>query len=157
MKFAIYPGSFDPITKGHLDVIKRALKTFDKLIIAVGNNGEKERLFTPEERAEMIKEATKGLKVDVEIFEGLLVEYAKSIDCHTIVRSLRAVSDFDYEFQMVVMNKEMHPDIETVFLMTDKEYFYLNSTSVKEIAKKHGKIDNLVPECVAKKLKEKFS
>lgn len=155
-KIAIYPGSFDPITNGHLDIINRAVGIFDIIIVAVGDNGEKNRLFSKDERVNMIKKATEGLNVIVESFDGLLVDYAKKVKCKTIIRSLRAVSDFDYEFQMVVMNKHLSKDIETVFLMTDKEYFYLSSTTVREIAKKKGAIIGLVPDNVAVALKKKF-
>lgn len=156
MKTAIYPGSFDPITNGHVDIIKRALNLFEKLIIAVGDTSDKKPLFSKQVRIEMIKEATKGLNVEVDSFNGLLIDYAKTKSCKTIIRSLRAVSDFDYEFQMVVLNKKLHPELETVFLMTDKEYFYLNSTAVKEIALNKGNFECLVPKIVSKKLKEKF-
>jgi len=155
-KTAMYPGSFDPITFGHLDVIKRALKIFDKLIVAVGENTKKKHMFTAEERAEMVREATNGLPVEVEVFSGLIVDYAKSKKCSLIIRSLRAMSDFESEFQMAVMNRKLDEHIETVFLMTDKEFFYLNSSIVKEIAHHKGKVGCLVPKCVEEKIKEKL-
>lgn len=157
-KTAVYPGTFDPITNGHIDVIKRALKIYDKLIIAVDEKPRKELLFSTEERIDMIKYATKdiGDRVEVESFGTLLVDYAKTRGIKFIVRGLRAVSDFDREFQMAIANKEMGNDIETIFVMTDKDYFYLNSTLVKEVARYGGKISNFVPDYVEKKLREKF-
>jgi pantetheine-phosphate adenylyltransferase len=156
MKTAIYPGSFDPITNGHLDIIKRALKLFDRLIVAVGANMEKNPLFSVKEREELISESTKGLNVEIDSFDGLLVDYAKKKKITTIVRSLRALSDFEYEFQMAVVNRKLAPDMESVFLMTDKDYFFLNSSVVKQIAMHHGNVSCFVPKNVEKKLKEKF-
>ncbi len=155
MKLAIYPGTFDPVTYGHLDIIKRVLKIFDKLIVAVGENKDKNPFFSAEDRVSMIKGVTKGLNVEVESFDGLLVDYAKKKKCNTIIRSLRAVSDFEYEFQMNVLNKKLNPEIETLFFMTDKEYFYLSSSMVKELARKGGDVSRLVPEVVRKRLKGK--
>ncbi len=156
-KIAIYPGSFDPITYGHIDIIKRALKIFDKLIVAVGTHYKKEPLFSVKERIALIKEVTKNMPVEVDSFDGLLVDYVKKKDCKTIIRSLRAVSDFDYEFQMAVVNRKLCPELETVFLMTDKEYFFLNSTVVKEIAEHKGEISCLVPPPVEKALRRKLN
>ena len=156
MNVAIYPGSFDPITLGHLDIIKRALRVFDKLIIAVGENLEKDPLFSVKERKEMIDEETKNMNVEVDSFSGLLVDYAEKKQCFTLVRSLRAISDFEKEFQMSVTNRKLNEKIDTVFLMTDIEYFYLSSSVVKDVASKKGKISCLVPKNVDDKLKEKF-
>ncbi len=157
-KIAAYPGSFDPITNGHVDILKRALKIFDKVVVAVYNEPPKKKvLFSAEERVQMIKEATKGLNVETDVFSGLLVDYLKKKKINFVVRGLRALSDFDYEFQMAVVNKKLQPDIETIFIVTDKQYFYLNSTLVKELAYHNGSIEDMVPENVAKKLKEKFS
>ena len=153
---AIYPGSFDPVTNGHLDIIRRAAALFDTLVVAVGRAPDKKERFSVEERMEMIRACTAGMdNVEVDSFSGLLVEYARRKGCGVVVRSLRAVSDFEHEFQMVVLNKQMHADLETVFLMTDKDYFYLSSTAVKEIASKGGDVSGLVPEGVATKLKGK--
>jgi pantetheine-phosphate adenylyltransferase len=155
MKTAIYPGTFDPITNGHLDIIKRALKIFDKVIVAVGENKSKNPLFSAEERVAVIKEVTKGMNVGVESFDGLLVDFANKKRCNRIIRSLRAVSDFEYEFQMNVINRQLNPELETLYLMTDKEYFYLSSSMVKELAKKNADISGLVPKAVKNRLKEK--
>ncbi|KHO46055.1 MAG: pantetheine-phosphate adenylyltransferase [archaeon GW2011_AR3] len=154
---AIYAGSFDPITYGHIDIIRRALKLFDRLIIAVGENPNKKPLFSMQERTSMIQEATIGLNVSVESFSGLLVEFARKHGCNKLIRSLRAVSDFDFEFQMAIMNRELDGSIETVFLMTDKEFFYLSSGLAKDVARKQGKLEKLVPPNVEKKLKAKFN
>jgi pantetheine-phosphate adenylyltransferase len=153
MKIAIYPGSFDPITNGHLDVIKRAAVLFDKVVVAVIRNPAKKPRFTLAERVEMIKKALAGQKkVVVDSFDGLLVNYARKKKAKVIVRGLRAVSDFDYEFQMALTNRKMVPEIETLFFMTDYKYSYLSSSFVKEIARLGGKVSELVPAPVAKKL-----
>ena len=154
-RIAVYPGSFDPVTLGHLDVIKRSLKIFDKLIIAVLENDKKQPLFSAAERVEMIKEAVKGANVDVESFDGLLADFLKKKGVGIIIRGMRAMSDFDYEFQMAIANKKLG-DAETIFIVTDKEYFYLNSRLVKELARLGGSLDGFVTKGVEKKLKEKF-
>lgn len=153
MKIAIYPGTFDPVTNGHLDIINRSLKIFDKVIVAVTDNDSKNPYFSVRERIEMLSEVTKGLNVEVEGFDGLLVDYIKRKKSKVIIRALRAVSDFDYEFQMAVINKELSSEIETIFLMTNKEYFYLSSSIVKELAKSKADISKFVPKAVEKRLK----
>lgn len=158
MKIAVYPGSFDPITNGHLDVIRRARKIFDLVYIAVITNPEKDPLFSISKRIEMIQQALtlkKGLKV--ESFKGLLVDYARARGATSIIRGLRAVSDFDYEFQMAITNYKMCPQIETLFLMTDYKYSYLSSNFVKQIARLGGSISQFVPPNVEKKLKNLFA
>lgn len=156
MKIAIYPGSFDPVTNGHVDIIKRAAKLFTKVVVAVIGNPEKKSRFTLEQRVAMIKESLPHMShVVVESFDGLLVEYAKKKKAHTIIRGLRAVSDFDYEFQMALTNRKMAPDIETLFFMTDYKYSYLSSSFVKQIAHFGGDVSELVPAAVAKRLREK--
>ncbi|MBO5452552.1 MAG: pantetheine-phosphate adenylyltransferase [Clostridia bacterium] len=158
MRTAVYPGSFDPVTYGHLDVIKRSAAIFDKLIVAVSINAQKKPMFTLEERVEFIKEEVKGYNnVEVHLLDGLLVEYAKKGNASVIIKGLRAVSDFEYEFQMAQMNKKICPDIETLFMMTGQEYSYLSSSIVKEVARFGGKIDSLVPERVAKAVIEKVN
>ncbi len=157
MKIAVYPGTFDPITNGHIDVIKRALGVFDKIIIAVAEkSSRKETLFTMDERIAMIKEATKGMKVEVDGFSKLLVDYLKDKKIKVVIRGLRAVSDFDREFQMAVANNELYSDMETIFIMTDKKYFYLNSSLVRELARLGGSVNGLVPKNVEAALKKKF-
>ena len=155
MKRAVYPGSFDPITSGHLDIIERAICLFDEVYVAVISNPEKQKpYFSLDDRISMLKEATAGIKnVKIDSFDGLLVDYAKNIKASAIVRGLRAVSDFDYEFQMALTNRKMNPNIETVFLMTDYKYSYLSSSIVKQIAHLKGNITGLVPKNVAKRLK----
>jgi len=158
MKTAVYPGSFDPVTNGHIDVIKRALKIFDKIIVVVGDNPGKEPAFTTEERMEMLKESTKDLKnVEVDSFSGLLLDYVKNKGSNIIIRGLRAVSDFDFEFQRALMNRVVDNEIETVFIMTKEHYVYLNSSIIKEITMFGGKVNGLVPKIVEEKLKAKFS
>ncbi len=156
-KVAIYPGSFDPITNGHLSIIRRALEIFDKLIVAILINPRKKPLFSVEERIYMIKEATKDLKnIEVDTFEGLLVDYAVKKGAKAIIRGLRATSDFEYEFQMALMNRKLNSSIQSIFLMTDYKWLYVSSSIVKEVASFGGDVSGLVPEIVCKKLKEKF-
>jgi len=157
-KLAICPGSFDPITNGHIDIVQRGAKIFDEVVVVIFNNSSKSPLFTAEERAELIKEAVKHLpNVRVDISSGLLVEYAKKKKADAILRGLRAVSDFEYEMQITSMNKRLEPEIETLFMMTNTQYSYLSSSIVKEVARYNENIDDLVPEVVAKALNEKFS
>ncbi len=158
MKIAISPGSFDPITNGHLDLIERAIKIFDKIIVAVAKNPRKKTLFTLEERMYMLEESLKELDdIEIDAFEGLLVNFARSKDAHFIVRGLRVISDFEFEFQMALMNRKLAKDIETVFLMTSRRYSYLSSSMVKEVASLGGCISDLVPKVVESELKRKFS
>ena len=157
-KVAVYPGSFDPITNGHIDVVKRSLKFLDKIIIAVSTFPRKNFLFTVEERMNFIKEIFKNEKrVEVDSFDGLLVDYMKKKGINIIIRGLRAISDFEYEFQMALTNRKMNRDVDTVFLMPGEEFFYVSSTLVKEIAKLKGYISCFVPEVVEKALREKFN
>jgi pantetheine-phosphate adenylyltransferase len=154
---AIYPGTFDPITNGHLSIVNRALEIFDKLVIAILNNPQKGPLFTTNERIHMIKEALKGSpNLEVDTFDGLLVDYAMKKKSNVILRGLRALSDFEYEFQMALMNRKLNRDVQSVFLMTDYKWFYTSSTIIKEAASLGGDISGLVPEVVDQKLKEKF-
>ena len=155
---AIYPGTFDPITNGHLSIIKRGLKIFERLIIAILHNPQKAPLFTLEERIEMIRESIKGIpNVEVDYFDGLLIDYAVRKEATVILRGLRAMSDFEYEFQMALMNRKLNREIQSVFLMTDYKWFYTSSTIIKEAARFGGDVSGLVPEIVNRKLKEKFS
>jgi len=157
-EIAIYPGSFDPVTNGHLDIIERASKIFPQLVVAVLSNPQKIPLFTLEERKEMLQKSTEHLpNVQIETFSGLLVRFARQKGCRIIIRGLRAISDYEYETQIAIINRKMAPEIETLFLPTSSEYSYLNSTVVKEIARFGGCLAKLVPPFVEKKLKEKFS
>ena len=154
---AVYPGSFDPITYGHLDIIERGLEVFEELIIAVGRQSEKKSLFTADERIAMIRETLAGNdRVRIDTFEGLLVDYVAGCGATVILRGLRAVSDFEYEFQIAQMNRNLRPDIETLFMMTSVPYGYLSSSIVKEVASLQGEIDSLVPPAVKQALAEKF-
>jgi len=156
-KIAIYPGSFDPITLGHIDIIKRASMLFDEVIVAVARNITKKPLFTEEEREAMIRESVKEIPhVSVDSFQSLLVDYAQSKKAVAIIRGLRAVSDFDYEFQMALVNRKMDENLITVFMMTHDQYSYLNSSIVKELARYGGRLDYFVPPHVEEKLIEKL-
>lgn len=155
-KLAVYPGSFDPVTNGHLDVLKRALKIFDKVIIAVGENPNKEYLFSAKERIDMLEKSTKGLNIEIDHFSGLLIHFAKKKKATAIVRGLRAVSDFDSEFQTALMNRKIDSKIETVFIMTRGMYCYLSSSLIKEVASLGSKLNGMVPASVEKRLKERF-
>ncbi len=156
-KMAIYPGSFDPITNGHLSILRRALTIFDSVTIAVASNPIKKTLFTLQERMEMIRESAKNDdNVSVESFSGLLVDYVASKKTNIILRGLRALSDFEYEFQLSLMNRKLNRNIQTIFLMTDYKWFYTSSTIIKEAASLGGAINGLVPEIVCTKLKERF-
>ena len=158
MKRAIYAGSFDPITNGHLDVLARAAKVFEQVIIAVAVNPEKKNVFTPEERVTFLKEAVAEYpNVRVTHFHGLLVEFAKIEKACAIIRGLRALSDFEFEFQMALMNRHLEPTLETLFLMPKEEYSYISSRLVREVARLGGDVSSFVPACVARGLREKFS
>lgn len=147
MKVAVYPGSFDPITNGHLDVIKRGAKCFDKVIVAVLINVDKRGLFNIEERVEHIRRVTMDIpNVEVESFEGLLIDFLRQKNANVILKGLRAVSDFEYEFQMALMNNKLDPEVETLFMMTSAECSYLSSSAVKQVAKFGGDIKGLVPD-----------
>lgn len=157
MKTGIYPGTFDPVTNGHLDLVKRGLCIFDEIIIAVAPSPKKQPLFTIEERMEMIREAVKDSgNVKVEAFNGLLVDYVKARHGAAIIRGLRAVSDFEYELQIALMNRRLDTKIETVFMMPSEEYSYLTSTIVKEVASFGGSVQGLVPAVVEAAMREKF-
>jgi pantetheine-phosphate adenylyltransferase len=157
-KLAIYPGTFDPITNGHLDIIERSVNLFDSVIVAVTTNPAKAPLFKVEERVSMIRKVTSDLSnVLVENFTGLLMNYAMKKGADVIVRGLRAITDFEYEFQMALVNRRLAEGIVTVFLMPNEKYTYLNSTIVKEVAKFDGDVSSFVPEEVHQRLREKFS
>lgn len=156
-KIAIYPGTFDPFTNGHIDLVQRTLKIFDEVVVAVAPSYKKQPLFTIEERLSFIKRSTRKFKkVRIESFSNLLVEYAEDNRSVAIVRGLRAVSDFEYELQMALMNRRLDANIETVFMMPSEEYTFLSSSLVKEVASYGGSVKGLVPEIVEKALREKF-
>ena len=158
MKTAVYPGTFDPVTNGHIDIIERALKLFDKLYVVVGDNPQKLPTFSAKERVEMLKEALKNYnnRIEFEHFDGLLLNYVKKKKSNVVIRGLRAISDFEFEFSRALINRELEKDIETIFIMTKDDYAFLSSSIVKEIAMFHGPVKGFVPEAVEKKLKEKF-
>jgi len=153
---AVFPGSFDPITNGHVDIIARGLSVFDRVIVAILVNPEKSPLFTVEERVRMIRETYRGQpRVRVDTFSGLLVDYAEGVGASVIVRGLRAISDFEFEFQMALMNRRLNPRIETVFMMPAESYSYLSSRLVKEVFQLGGRVKGLVPPVVERRLEEK--
>lgn len=156
-KVVVYPGTFDPITNGHLSIISRALKVFDKLIIAILNNPQKLPLFTMQERIYMIREVLKDQRnIEIDSFDGLLVDYVVQKGTNVVVRGLRAMSDFEYEFQMALMNRKLNREVQSIFLMTDYKWFYTSSTIIKEAASLGGDISGLVPAIVGKMLADKF-
>jgi len=157
MQRAILPGTFDPPTNGHLDVIARAAKIFDLVYVAISINPQKECVFSPFERKEMITELVSGFKnVEVHLWNGLIVDFAVKMQAKVIVRGVRALMDFNYEFELSLMNKALNPEIETIFIPTDQKYFVLRSSAIKEIARLKGDISGMIPELVAKALKDKL-
>jgi pantetheine-phosphate adenylyltransferase len=153
MRIGVYPGTFDPVTHGHTDIIKRSLRVFDKVIVAVAPNPAKRPLFDLAERVEMVKLVTKGLPhVEVESFQGLLVDYIQKRKAHAIIRGLRAITDFEYEFQMALVNRKLNKSVETVFLMPSEEYSYLTSTLIKEVARYGGRLSDFLHPQVAQRL-----
>lgn len=157
MKIAVYPGTFDPITNGHLDIIKRASQIFRRVIVAVSENPHKNPIFSLEERRQLIHDTVIDLEnVDVEVFDGLLVHYVQKKRVSVLIRGLRVISDFEYEFQMALMNKKLMPDLETVYFMPSEEFTYLNSTIVKEVARLGGEIKCFLPQVVVKALQKKM-
>ena len=162
MRRAIYPGSFDPVTNGHLDIIERGCKLFDEIIIAISINPDKEPLFSTEERREIIEEVVSDInsgscRLTVEAFEGLLVKYAVECNADAIVRGIRAISDYEYELQMALMNRRQEPRIETVFMMSAEAYSYVSSRLVKEVFQLGGTIEGLVPASVESRMRQKFA
>ena len=156
-RLAICPGSFDPVTYGHIDIVQRGAKVFDEIIVAVFNNQSKRALFTVEERVALLEEATKHIpNVRVDASDGLLMDYAKSKNAQAVMRGLRAVSDFEYEMQITAMNRKLNEEIETFFIMTNNQYSFLSSSIVKEVAKYNANVSDLVPPAVEQALKEKF-
>lgn len=156
--WAIYPGSFDPVTYGHIDLIRRALSLFEEVFVVVSENPEKKPLLSVEERIRLLKEAVGKLKgVHVESYDGLTVQYAKEKGARSIIRGLRATSDFDYEFQMALTNRELSREVDTVFLMPSEAHFYVSSKLIKEIAERGGDVTDFVPKSVAKILRERFA
>ena len=156
MAIAIYPGSFDPLTNGHLSIIQRGLTIFDRLVVAVLNNPRKQAMFSVEERKQLIREACPDPRVEVDSFQGLLVHYTRRKGVNLILRGLRAVSDFEYEFQLANMNRKLDPRFETVFMMTGQDSFYISSQLVREVASLGGDVSELVPANVFRALREKF-
>jgi pantetheine-phosphate adenylyltransferase len=156
-RIAVYPGSFDPVTNGHIDILERGLKLFDKIIVAILLNPGKQSLFTVEERVNMLKASLKKIKnIEIDTFDGLLVDYAARKKCQAILRGMRAVSDFEYEFQLALMNRRLDREIQTVFLMTGLRWIFTSSSIIKEAARFGGKINGMVPPIVNQKLKDKF-
>ena len=157
MKKVIYPGTFDPVTYGHIDIIKRAVDLFDEVVVTVAINFAKQPLFTTDERVKMLKESLKDFpKVTVDAFDGLVVEHAKQVGATGIIRGLRQISDFEFEFQMALMNRKLAGDITTIFLMPHEKYTYLNSTVIRNLASLHADVSDFVPPNVHEALKNKF-
>jgi pantetheine-phosphate adenylyltransferase len=158
MRKALYPGSFDPPTNGHCDIIRRSAKLFDRLVVAVANNPFKKPSFSLEERIDMLKDIVKDYKnIEVDHFTGLLVKYAERIQAVTVIRGLRALSDFEYEFELALMNRHLSGKVDTIFMMTDEHYSFVRSSLVKEVASLGGDISDKVPPVVERYLKKKFS
>ena len=156
-KLAIYPGTFDPVTKGHIDMIKRATHIFSKVIVAVAHTTSKQTLFTTEERLKMLKECTKGIKgIEVEVFDGLVIEFARKKKANVLIRGLRMISDFEYELQMALTNRRLDESIETIFLMPSEGYSFLSSTLLKEAASLGADVSSFVPKNVEKQLKQRL-
>ena len=158
-RIAVYPGSFDPITNGHVDIVRRGLQVFDRVVIAIAKNVDKAAsLFTPQERVDMITEVFRGEpRLEVDCFSGLLVEYVTKAGARVIIRGLRAVADFEYEFQMTMMNRHLKPSIETIFMMTSETHFYTSSRLVREVASLGGRVEGLVPDPVVERLVERLA
>ena len=157
-RIAIYPGSFDPVTNGHLDIIKRGLRLFDQIIVAIMHNPAKESLFTVEERRELLEISLKSFSnIEIDTFDGLTVDYAAEKKAHAILRGMRAVSDFEYEFQLALMNRRLNREIQTVFLMTGLRWIFTSSSIIKEAAGFGGNVNGMVPPIVNERLKEKFN
>ncbi len=157
MKKVIYPGTFDPVTNGHIDIVDRATDLFDQVVITVAQNPAKTCLFSTEERVAMLEDSLKGYDtVLVDSFDGLVVDHAKEVGAIGIIRGLRAISDFEYEFQMALMNRKLNDDLRTIFLMPHENYTYLNSTIIRNLAQFHGDVSDFVTPVVEKKLREKF-
>jgi pantetheine-phosphate adenylyltransferase len=157
LRIFVYPGSFDPVTNGHVDIVKRALKLCDKLILAIGHNENKRPLFSVDERIEMLRAVLADCpEVEITSFSGLLIDFVKKVGSTTIIKGLRALSDFEYEFQMALLNKYLSEGVETLFMMTNVNYSYISSSFVKEIAKNGGRLDGLVPECITDKIMGKY-
>jgi pantetheine-phosphate adenylyltransferase len=157
-KVGIYPGSFDPITNGHLDILMRGLQLFETVVIAIGYNIEKQGLFSVEERKELIRQSVKGNgDVMVDSFEGLLANYVRRVKAKFVIRGLRAMSDFESEFQIASMNRNLNPEMDTIFMMTSKDYFFVSSRTIKEVASFGGFVEEWVPEVVQEALKKKFN
>ena len=156
-RVGVYAGSFDPITRGHEDLVRRSLAFLDRLVIAVAVNVAKQALFTLEERVDLIRRAVDDPRVEVRAFEGLLVEFARQVNAAVFVRGLRAVSDYEYEFQMALMNRHLEPTLETVFMMPAEQYTYISSRLIKEVFTLGGRVHGLVPELVEQRLREKVS